>query len=179
MSKEARQFVFIMLKPSAANNIRLTNFIKNELLKYGEIKYIKNSVIVKKQTISDHYQASKTSLWYPALINYFNDKTVIHFILEATPKKTYFLPDGEDFATFLRQKVIGPANVFKTKKFHIRRLAFKNFPSCLLDNLIHCSDNIKESLKEIRIWYKDEPLVIEEFETKALALIQVKDQAKC
>jgi hypothetical protein len=37
----------------------------------------------------------------------------------------------------------------------------------LIYNLIHCSANTKEALSEIRIWYKNDLAVIEDYETKA------------
>jgi hypothetical protein len=46
-------------------------------------------------------------------------------------------------------------------------LALNASPGFLIDNLIHCSANTKEALTEIGIWYKNDPAVIEEFETKA------------
>lgn len=174
MLKQPREFVFIMLKPAALNNIKLTNFIKQELLKYGNIKYIKESVIVDKSIILEHYKNSKSSLWYPLVVNYFSGKVVQHFILEFNPDKHNLLVNNTkySFADFLRKQVIGPANLFKTKKSHIRRLALSKFSSFLLDNLIHCSATTQEALDEIRIWYKDCPIVVEEFDTKASALLR-------
>ncbi len=171
---EPREFVFIMLKPAALSNIKSTDFIKQELLKYGDIKYIKESVIVDKLRILEHYKSSKSSLWYPLVVNYFSGRVVQHFILEFNPKKHNLLVNNlkYPFADFLRKQVIGPANLFKTKKYHIRRLALSRFSSFLLDNLIHCSANTKEALNEIHIWYEDCPIVVEEFDTKTSALLR-------
>ncbi len=172
MLEQTREFVFIMLKPAAAKNKILSDFIKEKLLRYGDIKYDRRFVIVDKRRIADHYKSAKSSLWYPLLINYLSNKAVEHFILEVNrDKHNSFISSPEySFADFLRKQVIGPANIFKTKEFHIRRLALRIHSGFLLDNFIHCSANTKEALDEIRIWYKDYPSVIEEFETKALNL---------
>jgi len=172
MLEEPREFVFIMFKPAALTDTKLTNFIKQELLKYGDIKYVKESVIVNKSIISQHYKAAKLSLWFPLVVNYLSGKIVQHFVLEFNPKKYNLLVNNKkySFADFLRKQVIGPANLFKTKKYHIRRLALSKFSTFLLDNLVHCSANTQEALDEIRIWYKDSPIVVAEYETKALAL---------
>lgn len=171
MLKQPREFVFIILKPAALNDIKLTNFIKQKLLSYGNIKYLKESVIDKIK-ISEHYKASKSSLWYPLVVNYLSGKVVQHFILEFNGKPNLLINNIKyPFADFLRKQVIGPANLFKTKNHHIRKLALSKFSSFLLDNLIHCSANTKEALDEIHIWYKDCPIVVEEFETKALVLL--------
>jgi nucleoside diphosphate kinase len=169
MLQKPREFVFIMLKPAALKNKKTNNFIKQKLLEYGDIKH-GEIVVVEKKTIAEHYKSSSSSFWYPLLINYLSNKTVEHFILEFKPNKhNLFIDNTENsFADFLRKQVIGPANLFKTKEFHIRRLALSIHSGFLLDNLIHCSANTKEALDEIRIWYKDYPTVIEEFETKAL-----------
>lgn len=173
MLEETREFVFIMLKPAALTNLKLASFIKQELSKYGDIKYIKEFVTVDKSIISEHYKASKRSLWFPFVVNYLSGKIVQHFVLEFNPKKHNLLINNEkySFADFLRKQVIGPANLFKTKKYHIRRLALGKFSSFLVDNLVHCSANTQEALDEIRIWYKDSPIVVAEFEAKALALL--------
>jgi nucleoside diphosphate kinase len=87
MLEEPREFVFIMLKPAALNDTKLADFIKQELLKYGDIKYVKQSVIVNKSIISEHYKAAKLSLWFPLVVNYLSGKVVQHFILEFNSKK--------------------------------------------------------------------------------------------
>lgn len=164
-------FVFIMLKPAAANNRELSNYILKKLSKYGDIKYIKHSVKVNKEKISKHYKASQRSLWYPLITNYFANKSMQCFILEYNADKLSINRNYSSFGEFLKTQVIGPADICKTKKHHLRRLALKK-PTFLVDNLIHSSDNSQEALQEIRLWYEDEPMVIAEFETKALALSQ-------
>ena len=82
MLEEPREFVFIMLKPAELNDTKLADFIKQELLKYGDIKYVKQSVIVNKSIISEHYKAAKLSLWFPLVVNYLSGKVVQHFVLE-------------------------------------------------------------------------------------------------
>lgn len=172
MLEQPREFVFIMLKPAAFKNKILSDFIKGKILKYGDIKYNIKFVIVDNKRIAEHYKSAKYSFWYPLLINYLDNKAVEHFILEVKRDKHNSFMVGREysFADFLRKQVIGPANIFKTKEFHIRRLALSIHSGFLLDNFIHCSANTKEALDEIRIWYKDYPSVIEEFETKALNL---------
>lgn len=161
-----------MLKPAALNNTNLSDFIKQGLLKYGDIKYVKQSVIVNKSIISEYYKAAKLSLWFLLVVNYLFGKVVQHFVLEFNSKKHNLLVNNKkySFADFLRKQVIGPANLFKTKKYHIRRLALNKFSTFLLDNLVHCSANTQEAFDEIRIWYKDCPIVVAEYEAKALAL---------
>lgn len=168
---QANPFVFIMLKPAAANNKELSSYLQKKLSKYGDIKYIKHSVKVNKQKISKHYKASQGSLWYPFITNYFAKKSVQCFILEYNSEKLSINSNYTSFGEFIKTQVIGPADICKTKKHHLRRLALKK-PTFLVDNLIHSSDNSQEALKEIRLWYEDEPMVIAEFETKALALNQ-------
>jgi len=162
-----------MLKPAAANDIDLSNFIKNQLSKYGDIKYIRDSIIVTKEKISKHYKSSQYSLWYPFVINYFSKKSVQYFILDFYIDKYDITNDSKysSFGGFLKTQVIGSANLCKTKKHHLRRLALKK-ATFLVDNLIHSSDNTQEALKEIRLWYEDEPTIIAEFETKALQIFR-------
>jgi hypothetical protein len=49
MSQKLGAFVFIMLKPAAANDIDLSDSIKKKLSQYGDIKHIRDSVIVSKE----------------------------------------------------------------------------------------------------------------------------------
>lgn len=173
MSQKLNAFVFIMLKPAAANDIELSNLIKNKLSKYGDIKHIRYSIIVDKEKISKHYKSSQSSLWYPFIINYLSKKTVQFFILEYYTDK-YDIANNSSYSSFgefLKTQVIGSANLCKTKKHHLRRMALKK-ATFLVDNLIHSSDNTQEALKEIRLWYEDEPTVIAEFETKALQIFR-------
>jgi nucleoside diphosphate kinase len=168
MSPKPGEFIFIMLKPTAANDLELSNFIIQELTHYGYIKHNKKSVLMTKKKILEHYKASKSSLWYPIITNYFTNKLMQCFILEyeydtSIDKYQY------SFGEFLKKQVIGPSDICKTRKHHIRRLALRK-PTFLLDNLVHSSDNSREALEEIRLWYEDEPQVIAEYEVKALAL---------
>lgn len=168
MEEKPGEFVFIILKPAAAKDKNLTKFIYTILNKYGQIKYIREFITVDKKKILQHYQASKSSFWYPFITNYFAHKRVHILILEAKSGAGYYDSDGKhcSFAKFLKQQIIGPADICKTKKHHIRRQARRKI-SFLVDNLIHSSDNNEEALAEIRLWYQDEPQVIAEFERKA------------
>ena len=173
MSQKLGAFVFIMLKPAAANDIDLSDSIKKKLSQYGDIKHIRDSVIVSKEKILKHYKSSQYSLWYPFITNYLSKKSVQCFILESYIDK-YDIANHSNYSSFgefLKRQVIGPANLCKTKKHHLRRFALKK-ATFLVDNLIHSSDNTTEALKEIRLWYEDEPKVIAEFETKALQIFQ-------
>ncbi|MEB3181622.1 MAG: nucleoside-diphosphate kinase [Nostocaceae cyanobacterium] len=171
MSSQPGEFVFIILKPAAAKDKQLTNYICNRLLQYGNIQYIKYFVNVKRQIISEHYKASQKSFWYPFVVNYLTHKHVHFFILETYPDFQEFLRENyhTSFARFLKTKVIGSADLCKTKRYHLRRLAIRK-GYFFIDNLIHSSDNIQEALEEIRLWYHDAPEVIAEFEKKALDL---------
>lgn len=117
MLEEPREFVFIMLKPAALNDTKITNFIKQKFLRYGDIKYVKEFVTVDKLIISEHYKSAKLSLWFPLVVNYLSGKVVEHFILEFNSKKHNILVNNKkySFADFLRKQVIDPANLFKTK----------------------------------------------------------------
>ena len=163
MSQEQGEFVFVMLKPAAAKDTALSNFIENKLRDYGDIQQRRKNILVSKEKILKHYKSSNLSFWYPIITNYLSNKSVEYFVLEKN--STYDGSDYCSFGEFLKTQVIGPANICKTKKNHLRRLALKK-ATFLFDNLIHCSDNTKEALGEIRIWYDNEPMVIAEFETK-------------
>lgn len=95
MLEEPREFVFIMLKPAALNDTKLTNFIKQEFLKYGDIKYVKEFVTVDKSIILEHYKASKSSLWFPFVVNYLSGRVAQHFVLEFNPKKHNLVVNNE------------------------------------------------------------------------------------
>lgn len=174
MSSQPGEFVFIILKPAAANDKNLTNYICDRLSQYGDIQYMKYFVNVKRPIISEHYKYSKNSFWYPFVVNYLTHKHVHFFILETYPDFQEFLLDNYQttFAKFLKTRVIGSADMCKTKRYHLRRLALRK-GYIFIDNLIHSSDNIPEALAEIRLWYHDEPEVIAEFEEKALVLSKV------
>jgi nucleoside diphosphate kinase len=175
MSIQACEFIFIILKPAAAKDKKLSELVKNELKVYGEIKYLKKNIIVKKDIIREHYKASESARWYPLITDYLSNKLVERFIIEPYWDKYYL--DGKEigFGEFLKSQVIGPADFRKTKKYHIRRLALKKL-TFFVDNLIHSSDNANDALNEIRLWYQDEPNVVAEYEEKSLILNAVNSR---
>jgi nucleoside diphosphate kinase len=156
MSNYKSEFVFIMLKPVAAKNQVLSDLITSKLEEFGDIRYMRKGILVDKEKIRQHYKYSQRSFWYPFITNYLSGKLVSFFILEQNDEK-YLIPDADQrsFAQFLRNEIIGPSDICKIKKHHLRRLALQK-PTFMLDNLIHCSDNTLEALEEIDIWYEDD-----------------------
>lgn len=156
MSNHKSEFVFIMLKPVAAKNQVLSDLITSKLEEFGDIRYMRKGILVDKEKIRKHYKYSQWSFWYPFITNYLSGKLVNFFILEQNHQK-YLIPDADQcsFAQFLRTEIIGPSDICKIKKHHLRRLALQK-PTFMLDNLIHCSDNTLEALEEIDIWYEDD-----------------------
>lgn len=156
MSNHKSEFVFIMLKPVAAKNQVLSDLITSKLEEFGDIHAMRTGIVVDKEKIRKHYKYSQRSFWYPFITNYLSGKLVSFFILEQNDEK-YLIPDSDQcsFAQFLRNEIIGPSDIRKIKKHHLRRLALQK-PTFMLDNLIHCSDNTLEALEEIDIWYEDD-----------------------
>jgi nucleoside diphosphate kinase len=167
MSNYKGEFVFIMLKPVAAKNQVLGDFITGKLEGFGDVYYLRKGVVVDKEKIRRHYKHSRRSFWYPFITSYLSGKLVNCFILEQNNQKYPILDDKQcSFAQFLRTEVIGSSDICKIKKHHLRRLALQK-PTFMVDNLIHCSDNTQEALEEIRIWYGDNSDVLAEYEAKA------------
>ena len=156
MSNYKSEFVFIMLKPVAAKNQVLSDLITSKLEEFGDIRYMRKGILVDKEKIRKHYKYSQRSFWYPFITNYLSGKLVNFFILEQNHQK-YLIPDADQrsFAQFLRTEIIGPSDICKIKKHHLRRLGLQK-PTFMFDNLIHCSDNTLEALEEIGIWYEDD-----------------------
>lgn len=172
MPKQNSEFVLIILKPAAANDAALSNRIISKLAEFGDICYLKKKVKVSKEKILQHYRYSKSSFWYPIITNYLSQKLVTVFILEQKSQYNVYSINKrqESFAKFLKTEIIGPSDICKTKKHHLRRLAMKK-PTFLFDNLVHSSENTQEALEEICLWYEDEPSVVAEYEIKTLALL--------
>ena len=124
-----------------------------------------------------HYEAAEGKKYYPPLVEYLSHQRATHFVLRGS-----LLPGSRDtdFATYLRQYVIGPSNPELTEEHHVRNYVVANeiqykkevdLPEDVMidnyktafDNLIHCSDSTESALHEIANWYADDTTIVQRY----------------
>lgn len=180
--EKIKEFVLILIKPLGMQS-KIRGLIDDELFKYGDVIY-RRSVATTKEIVAEHYLQSqydkdgKPIPYYPTIVNYMSNKITDVFILDEKESRG---KDDRSFIKKLREDVIGNTRPDKAKEGTIRKLAvehdlpFMQYPQMshdeiieginyCTDNLIHCSDSPDSALREIKIWFKDQPEVIEKYE---------------
>lgn len=186
IEKEAenlREFALIMLKPFGMHK-KTNGKIKDILFRQGNVLY-NQDVTTSEEKMAEHYLPSQfdkngnPNSYYPVIVRYMSEKEVEIFIIEDC--KDTKSKDTKSFAARLKEDIIGNTKPDRAKEGTIRRIALEdNFPyiqfpeidsnkiidgvNYCTDNLIHCSDSLESSLREIKIWYKDQPEVIKKYE---------------
>lgn len=178
-----KEFLLIIIKP-LGNNEKIRGVIDDMLYRYGKVKSSRRLVSTKQQ-MSEHYLESqydsdgKPQAHYPTIVSYMSNKMVDVMILESIQE-----PDkARSFSDRLRKDIIGNTKPLQANVGTIRRLAvehdlpFIQSPELTeeeiiqganrtcTDNLIHCSDSLKSALREISIWFKDQPETVKHYET--------------
>src|SRR5258708_38676300 len=164
-----RGFAFVMIKPLGCNPEVRAELVQG-LSSFGDITASRR-VLVSKEIIEKHYDLAKydengniTKHFYP-ITTYLTNKIVEGLIVED--------PNGLDPNVFIKslRSLIGPSNPIKSNSQQLRHIAlergipFKRINthphelakisnSYCLDNLIHCSDDINSSMREIEIWFE-------------------------
>lgn len=176
-----RDFTVILMKPMAVEN-GLVGEIMDRLVNEGgcSITAYKLGSVAEKCDVAEHYAESQykngePTPYYPGLVNYMSEKVIDIFILEDLGQSS----DGRSLHDRLRQDLIGPSNPEDAADHHIRAMArdyeyrkevdippeeaVPGSGSCI-DNLIHCSDSIDSAMREVGVWFKDQPEVISKCE---------------
>jgi len=186
-----REFALIIIKPMAMEK-GLTPVIMQRLISEGQcvIESAKLGTETTKEKVAQHYAGSrfrdgKPTTYYPGLVHYISEKVVDIFVIADAAS----ISDGRTFQQRLRQDLIGPSNPEKTEPHHIRSMArFMDYirevdipaeedvpgSEDAIDNLVHCSDSTESALREIEVWFKENPEMVEQFREKHY---QLQDEA--
>jgi nucleoside diphosphate kinase len=162
---ELREFVLILIKPLGMSHL---NEIIEVLKRHGNLIESK-PILTEHEAVCQHYADSEFDKdgnkndYYEGLVRYMTFRHSYALVFEDNR-----LEDNrqEDYITQLRKKVIGASDPSKTESGQVRNIAKEKkldykqsifVPtiedrSRIKDNLIHCSDSLENSIKEISIW---------------------------
>ena len=162
-SMDARPFAYAMIKPQG---LEVREAIINKLQGMGEIVH-SSKTTVDPAAISEHYIAKQNERYFKSIVDYMSYKPVERIILQGYGEPAEFIKQLRDLA--------GVMKPLKADDGTIRRMAIDNvMPHIMItpqadrelqqfayDNLIHTSDSFEAAMDEIRIWFADQPQVID------------------
>ncbi|MDR0985044.1 MAG: nucleoside-diphosphate kinase [Endomicrobium sp.] len=152
----------VLIKPDGIRKA----IVGNVLTKLSETKLdILGIKIVKvtKNLARQHYQNLKDKPFFENLLNYIQGN-----IYEIPCNKILaFIYHGENAILRIRD-IIGDTNPEKAKPTSIRGAYGRITTNGLFENVIHCSSDLIEAEREIKLWFKPEEILMEIYPTKEI-----------
>lgn len=168
-------FALIVLKPDAVSDSEKNVKILTELIKYGKIKHLHKQEVLKKETARKHYSDAEGKKHFPFIVEYMSSKKVTFFVLEEKENTIELI--NNSFSETIKKVVVGKTIPEEAEDNTIRALARdtsykKNIlldngeTGQIRDNLVHCSDDEKEALREIKNLYSSNKEVCDYYQLK-------------
>ena len=139
---------FIMIKPDRENiAITILNTLNGLLQDYGDLTRIIRVNSIPKEVIKNHYILHKDKDFYQRMIDYFTDKSVVLAVYE-----------GKEGLINKCKEVVGNTDPAKATEGTIRYIFSRDSLEKAIaeerpvENVIHCSDSVKEAKREIDVW---------------------------
>jgi len=158
-----RPFAYAMIKPQG---MQIREQIINKLHSVGDVVHASRT-FVDRNIMAAHYASKSDKPYYKSIVDYMSGKQVERLIIQG---------DGSpaELITSLRQ-LAGYLKPLQAEDGTIRRMAIENkMPHIMVvpqedrnlqqfayDNLIHTSDSFAAAIDEIRLWFPDQPEVVE------------------
>jgi len=150
MKKENKsQQTLVLIKPDGIVK-SLTGNIITELADTGLIIVGAKIVQVTRELAEEHYQHLKEEKFFDELIKYVMGEFHVKRILA-------LVYDGQNVIKKVRQ-VVGSTNPEKAEPTSIRGKYGRITSEGVFENVVHASENEKESEREIKLWFRPDEL---------------------
>jgi len=153
----ATEQTLVLIKPDGIVK-SLTGNIITSLSETGLIIAGAKIVQVTRELAEEHYYHLKEEKFFDELIRYimgeFHTRRVLALVYH-----------GEN-ATQKVRKVVGATNPEKAEPTSIRGKYGRITSQGIFENVVHASENLKESEREIKLWFRPNELVITIFPTE-------------
>ena len=174
---DGKPFTFVMLKPLG---MEIAGHILARLHEIGQIRCAVPATITPYD-IEAHYGEKVNKRYFPAIVEYLSGKETYKIILQA---RSYGNPT--DYVNFVRKEV-GTLKPHENELGTVRHLAMDyrlpymqivpqedpDLQQFCYDNLVHTSDSFDNVMREVNIWFRDQPEII--FKALASYFLQIDD----
>ncbi|MDR1418554.1 MAG: nucleoside-diphosphate kinase [Endomicrobium sp.] len=160
--------LLILVKPDGVKK-SLTGNILTKLSEARMLIIGSKVVKVSKELAEAHYQQLKDKPFFCGLIDYIQGK------IYGAPwdRVIAFVYQGEDAIARMR-KIAGATNPEESDPVSIRGAYGRITTKGVYENVLHCSSDLNEAEREIKLWFKPEEIVMPIYPTKEVVVEKEK-----
>ena len=157
----AIEYALILIKPDGIKK-SLTGNVLTKLSQTGFHIIGSKVVKVSRELASKHYQHLKDKPFFENVIDYIQGKT---FGGVPYDRVFAFVYKGEDAIGQLR-KIVGATDPEKAEPTTIRGSYGRISKEGTMENVVHCSSDVSDAKREIKLWFNPSELTEEIYPTK-------------
>jgi nucleoside-diphosphate kinase len=154
--------LLILIKPDGIKK-SLTGNILTKLSESRMVIIGAKAVKVSGDLAEAHYCHLKDKPFFSELLDYIQGK----IYGEPWDRVLAFVYQGED-AVLRMRKIVGATNPEEADQVSIRGSYGRITTKGVYENVIHCSSDISEAAREIKLWFKPEEIVKEIYPVKKI-----------
>ncbi|MDR3049147.1 MAG: nucleoside-diphosphate kinase [Elusimicrobiota bacterium] len=162
----ALEQLLILIKPDGVKK-SLTGNILTKLSEARMVIIGAKAVKVSAELAQKHYFQLKDKPFFAELSDYIQGK----IYGEPWDRVLAFVYQGEDAIARMR-KIAGATNPEEADPVSIRGAYGRITTKGVYENVVHCSSDVKEAEREIKLWFKPDELVKEIYPTKKVKEIK-------
>ncbi|MDR1926204.1 MAG: nucleoside-diphosphate kinase, partial [Endomicrobium sp.] len=156
--------LLILIKPDGVKK-SLTGNILTKLSEARMIIIGAKAIKVGRELAEEHYYQLKDKPFFGELIDYIQGK----IYGEPWDRVLAFVYKGEDAISRMR-KIAGATNPEEADPVSIRGAYGRITTKGVYENVVHCSSDMFESEREIKLWFKPEEIVEAIYPTKKIVV---------
>jgi len=160
------QQTLVIIKPDGLKKSLTGNILSK--LSEARLEIVGAKVVrVSRELAEKHYAHLKDRPFFRELIDYIQGKT------HETNRVVAFVYRGEDAINLVR-KIAGATNPEEADPTTIRGAYGRITTKGLYENVLHCSANLEEAEREIKMWFSPDEIVYSTYPTEEKSLNNVK-----
>ncbi|MDR0617763.1 MAG: nucleoside-diphosphate kinase [Endomicrobium sp.] len=160
--------LLILIKPDGIKK-SLTGNILTKLSEARMLIIGAKAVKVSEELAKTHYHQLKDKPFFGELIDYIQGK----IYGEPWDRVLAFVYQGEDAIVRMR-KIAGATNPEEADPVSIRGAYGRITTKGVYENVVHCSSDLSEAEREIKLWFKPEEIVKSIYSTKKVVVEKEK-----
>jgi len=164
----AIEHLLILIKPDGIKK----SLTGNVLAKFSEARAViigTKIIRVHKELAEAHYYKLRNKPFFTDLVDYFQGKIYGEFC----DRILAFVYRGEDAIARMR-RIVGATNPEEADPMSIRGSYGRITTKGVYENVVHCSSDLLESEREIKLWFKPEDIVEKIYPVKKIIFEKVE-----
>ncbi|MDR1259910.1 MAG: nucleoside-diphosphate kinase [Endomicrobium sp.] len=160
--------LLILVKPDGVKKF-LTGNILTKLSESNMIIIGSKVVKVSEKLAQAHYYHLRDKPFFNELVDYIQGKVYG----DSWNMVLAFVYQGDDAISKMR-RIVGATNPEEAESVSIRGSYGRITTKGLYENVVHCSSNVSEAMREIKLWFKPEEIIKNIYATKTIIVDKEK-----